>query len=196
MRNWMIVVAGGAMLAACSGESAPEREVATPSTDVEQAVVDATPAADPRAEDIRRFLQQEYADAETIRYATGWSDLDGDGNEEALIYLASPYFCGSGGCPTRVLTQAGAMWRSVGDISVSRTPVTVLGSETNGWKDLTVDVGGGGMPGGIALLKFDGRSYPSNPTVAPAESAEGHGTVIIPEDAEMVVAETQQASGG
>ena len=183
MRNFAAPLCLLVSLAACDGASP------APRTATEAAAATATPAPSPtREEDIRRYLLQTYPDAAPLRYAFAWSDLDGDGVEEAIVHLASPYFCGSGGCNTLVLTPAGPMWRAVGEISVSRTPVSVLGSKTNGWRDLTVDIGGGGGGAGIALLKFDGQSYPANPTVPPAESAEGHGDILIAEDPVLIEA--------
>ncbi|MBX7533387.1 hypothetical protein K3165_10670 [Qipengyuania sp. 1XM1-15A] len=169
-------------LAGCSSGTEPDEAAETdaPETETTEA------AAPTREDDIRHFLLQEYPEAGTMRYALAWSDLDGDGADEAIVYLAAPYFCGTGGCPTLVLTPAGPMWRKVGDISVSRTPVTVLDSATNGWKDITVAVSGGGGPSGNALLKFDGEAYPSNPTVAPAEMTETTGEVVIAEMPEFI----------
>lgn len=137
-------------------------------------------------DDIRHFLLQEYPDAAPMRYALAWNDLDGDGADEAIVHLVAPYFCGTGGCNTLVLTQAGPMLRKVGDISVSRTPISVLDSKTNGWDDLVVSISGGGGPSGRMVLKYDGRSYPSNPTVAPATPTDEVGTELISEDPEMV----------
>jgi len=67
----------------------------------------------------------------------------------------------------------------VGDLSVVQRPVGVLDSSTNGWRDLAVSVSGGGNPGGTMKLMFDGKAYPSNPTVAPAEPVDSLGTVLI-----------------
>ena len=36
-------------------------------------------------------------------------------------------------------------------------------------------------------MTFDGSSYPSNPTVAPARMTDKTGTVLIPENPEMQV---------
>ena len=142
-------------------------------------------------DDIRHFLLQEYPDAAPMRYALAWHDLDGDGADEAIVHLAAPYFCGTGGCNTLVLTQAGPMWRKVGDISVSRTPISVLDSKTDGWDDLVVSISGGGGPSGRIVLKFDGQSYPSNPTVAPATPTDEVGTELISENPELMeLAET------
>lgn len=166
-------------IAACS--QTEDTEIAV--EDTGEAVAETASASTPSPEnDVRHFLLQEYPDAAPMRYALAWSDLDGDGTDEAIVHLVGPYFCGTGGCPTLVLTPAGPMWRKVADISVSRTPVTVLDTSSNGWKDITVAIAGGGGPSGNALLKFDGEAYPSNPTVAPAEMTEETGTVVIEEE--------------
>ena len=169
-------------IAACGAE--PEAEA--PATVSSEAV---SPAPASAEEDIRHFLLQEYPEAAPMQYALAWADLNGDGADEAIVHVVTPYFCGSGGCNTLVLTPAGAMWRKVAEISVSRTPIAVLDSETNGWKDLAISVSGGGGPSGMMRLAFDGESYPSNPTVAPAEPTEETGTVLLPEEPEMTTLE-------
>ena len=179
-------------LAACSSGTETEKPTQTGTPDTE-AIEAAAPTRD---DDIRHFLLQKYPEAGSMRYALAWNDLDGDGAEEAIVHLASPYFCGSGGCPTLVLTPAGPMWRKVGDISVSRTPVTVLDSETQGWKDITVAVSGGGGPSGNARLAFDGEAYPQNPTVPPAEMTAETGTVVISETPEFLELEPKDSPKG
>ncbi|ANY20353.1 hypothetical protein A6F68_01843 [Tsuneonella dongtanensis] len=192
MRKSLLVVSLLA-LAACT-EKAPSdsEEAAAPAT---TAATSPAPA-DREEEDIRQFLLQEYPDATPMQYALAWRDLNGDGAEEAIVHLVSSYFCGTGGCNTLVLTPAGPMWSKVAEISVSRTPVTVLDSKTNGWNDLTVSIAGGGGPAGIALLKHDGKSYPSNPTVPPAEIVAEAGTEVITEDPVLVKLEGEKPSGG
>ncbi len=171
-------------LAACQQAEVPAEPEA-------EATEEASSQAATAEEDIRHFLLQEYPDAPTINYALAWSDLDGDGADEAIVHVAGPYFCGSGGCNTLVLTAAGPMWRKVADMTVSRTPVTVMDGATNGWKDITVAVAGGGGPSGTALLRFDGEAYPGNPTVPPAEMVEAGGTVLLAEDVEFTTLEPE-----
>ena len=192
MLRTLLLAASVTALAACSSNAEPTDEAKSETPKAEAGETEA-PSAE---EDIRHFLLQEYPDAAPMRYALAWSDLDGDGADEAIIYLVTPYFCGSGGCNTLVLTPAGPMWRKVGEISVSRTPVTVLESTTNGWKDITVAVSGGGGPSGNALLKFDGEAYPSNPTVAPAELTDTSGTIVIAEEPELTELKAMDGSGG
>lgn len=180
-------------LVACGGNAEPATDNAADEVGETVASADAerTAAFAAAEEDIRHYLLQEYPDMGELRYALALHDLDGDGAQEAIVHVVSPMVCGSGGCNTLVLTPAGPMWRKVGDISVSRTPVTVLESETNGWRDLTVDIGGGGGSSGIALLKFDGEAYPSNPTVPPAETVEEGGEILLAEDPVFSVAAPQ-----
>ena len=187
----LVLAASLVSLAACS----PAEEAEAPAEDRIAAGTQAAPSTVPE-DDIRHFLMQEYPDGLPMRYALAWSDLDDDGADEAIVHLVGSYFCGTGGCPTLVLTPAGPMWRKVADISVSWTPVTVMDSTTNGWKDITVAVGGGGGPAGNALLKFDGETYPSNPTVQPAEVTGVTGAVLIAEEPDFTELAADDGSGG
>lgn len=132
-----------------------------------------SPAAADAARDVDHFALQAYPDAGSIDYALAWQDLDGDGADEAIVYLTGPYFCGSGGCSLLVLTKAGAMWREVGKVSTVRTPIAVLATRSHGWRDLAVKVAGGGGPVGTVLLRFDGAAYPGNASLAPPGNAGG-----------------------
>jgi hypothetical protein len=96
-------------------------------------------------------------------------DLDGDGRPEVLVYLFGSYTCGSGGCNTLVFrtTDAGD-YRLVADIALTNNPVVVSERRTRGWNDLITLVAGGGVRAHYAVLRFDGKSYPNNPTAPPA----------------------------
>jgi hypothetical protein len=53
--------------------------------------------------------------------------------------------------------------------SIVQLPIRLLPTSTRGWRDIGVTVAGGGInPGYMARLRFDGRRYPSNPSVPPA----------------------------
>lgn len=116
---------------------------------------------------------------------SGWKDLNGDGRPEALVYISGQDLCGSGGCDMLVLEQSGGTFRVRGDLSISRLPVAVLPQRNHGWRSLTVLVAGGGIvPGYRAVLPFDGRHYPSNPSVEPAHPLKGNldEEIIIGDD--------------
>ena len=53
--------------------------------------------------------------------------------------------------------------------TITQLPIMLLDTSSRGWRDVSVTVAGGGIPRAYsARLRFDGRQYPSNPTVPPA----------------------------
>ena len=130
-------------------------------------------------------------DHHLTRYSVVLVDLDGDKRPEALIYAMSTIAgglqsdeCGSGGCDLYVLSLTSTGYRQISDISITRPPIRVLPSITRGWHDLGVMVAGGGIINGYeARLRFDGGSYPTNPTVSPAVRVKAVvGKVVIASD--------------
>lgn len=147
------------------------------------AALAATPA-DAQRRSLRAFLhhQLESEQDPSLRYDAAFVDLDGDGRDEAVVYLTGNSVCGSGGCDLHIYTPKGRSWREVSALSISRPPIEVLPTRTRGWRDIAVFVAGGGIiPGYEARLRFDGRSYPTNPSVAPATplARRAHGRVLI-----------------
>jgi hypothetical protein len=137
------------------------------------------------------FLQRKYGREreflEEPRYSAAAVDLNGDGRAEAVVYLESRGFCGTGGCGFEVFERSGGEWRIVAQTSIGWPPVRVLESRSHGWRDLAVIVAGGGInPGYEALLPFDGRSYPDNPSMPPARPLRPPppGQVLIPREPE------------
>lgn len=135
---------------------------------------------------LKKFLQQ-YVGPPTqdpgARFLSAFVDLNGDGKQEAIVYLLHNDFCGSGGCPMLVLTPQDSSYRIITKTTVTRPPIRVLATKTNGWSDLSVSVSGGGIRNAYdAKLSFNGKKYPSNPTVSPAQKLQGKptGSIIIP----------------
>jgi len=120
---------------------------------------------------LEQHLQQLVGDVPgPVHYFAQQTDLNGDGRPETIVHVAGPMVCGTGGCNTAVLTPEAQGLRTVAWISVTRPPVAVAETRTNGWRDLIVRVSGGGIiPGYDARLRYDGLAYPANPTVPPAE---------------------------
>jgi uncharacterized protein YecT (DUF1311 family) len=116
--------------------------------------------------DVEVVLHTQYGvpDAE-IRYRDGTVDLDDDGRDELLVHVVGSTACGSGGCPTLIFTPTRSGYRLVSTIAVTRTPIGVSATTTDGWRDLIVRVSGGGTRARDVELLFDGTSYPANPTV-------------------------------
>lgn len=126
------------------------------------------------------FLRQ-YAGDGDLRYLEARADLNDDGQDEIVVYPIGPSICGSGGCNLLVLTPDGSGYRTVMDASVSQLPIRLLPESSNGWRDLSVAVAGGGLPAGAARMRFDGAKYPSNPTVE-EQVDEDAGSVLIADD--------------
>lgn len=139
---------------------------------------------------LRRFLQ-DYANVPSLpqdkatRYFDVFVDLNSDSQEEIVVYLVGPQWCGSGGCTVLILLPEGSTFRVLTRITIVRRPVRVLAATCNGWQSLGVWVQGGGVSAGYeAILKFDGRTYPSNPTVSPAQRSrrKEKGKIIISDE--------------
>ncbi len=130
--------------------------------------------------DVATAVTAALGDDFDARYFDARVDLNGDGRDEVLAYVAGPMICGTGGCPLYVFTPGASGYGLVAQMSVVHVPVRVASASTNGWRDLVVAIAGGGIPAGNAVLKFDGKTYPSNPTVPPAEPAASlEGTEIL-----------------
>jgi hypothetical protein len=116
-------------------------------------------------------------------YKRADADLNGDGKPETFIYSTVPSNCGSGGCGLLILSPQKEGFRIVLRSTVTQLPIRLLKTSTHGWRDVGVTVAGGGIiQAYTARLRFDGRRYPSNPTVPPAipmSRASGH--VLISE---------------
>ncbi|GMQ25295.1 hypothetical protein Aoki45_19770 [Algoriphagus sp. oki45] len=83
-------------------------------------------------------------------------DLNGDGDQEILVGMTGPFFCGSGGCTVLLLTSHGDV---ITRFSVVKYPAYLDDESSNGWKNLILYSGGANR-----VAQFDGTSYPANPS--------------------------------
>jgi hypothetical protein len=147
-------------------------------------------AAQPsRDQALRNFLQTSFADARAewaeTSYVGAFADLNGDGRDEALVSLRSGLFCGSGGCALYIYTPQGASWRQVAELTIVNAPVRLLNTRSRGWRDLAVHVRGGGIEiPHEARIRFDGRTYASNPSMEPRLRRGTPGRVLIGDNGE------------
>ena len=110
-----------------------------------------------------------------------------DGGFDIAAYISGRSWCGSGGCELMILEPDGTSFRILGDLGITNLPIRQLKTSSHGHPDIGVVVRGGGLrPGHEARLRFDGKTYPDNPTVPPAEPIErkAEGDVIIDQPAE------------
>ena len=113
-----------------------------------------------------------------VRYLHVFVDLNGDGSNEAITYLLGSSWCGSGGCPTYVLSFSRGHWSFVSKIVATNPPIRVLTSVSNGWRRIAVRVRNPGLPAHEVELRFNGKTYAwgsMRPSVGSAP-----GEVVIP----------------
>jgi len=124
-------------------------------------------------ESLETFLRHDLAvsgvpEDKTTRYSSAFVDLRDDGTQEIIVYVSGQHWCGSGGCTMLLLTADGPSYKVVTSFTITRPPIRVLATKTHGWRDIAVQVRGGGQLGYEAGLSFDGKTYPPNPSVPPA----------------------------
>lgn len=118
-----------------------------------------------------------------VRYYYNRVDLNGDGVPEIFVYLTGPLLCGTGGCSGLILECENGGYTVKSRFSLVRTPVFVSETKINGWKDIIMYVAGGGIEASYRVLKFDGKTYPLNPSIQPkVESSNIKGIGIIRDD--------------
>ena len=143
---------------------------------------------------LRKYLRKRSdTEDKTTRVSVAFVQLQGSGTPEAIVYLTGQSWCGSGGCLTLVLGRKDSSYKVVSSIPITRLPIRVLRGTSKGWHDIGIWVQGGGIqPGYEAELQFNGRTYPTNPSMPPAKplrrnvggevviSAEQEGTPLYP----------------
>ncbi|GGP02142.1 hypothetical protein GCM10010992_05340 [Cloacibacterium rupense] len=172
----------GLVLVACKKEASP----ASDAVKTDSAVVSSDSLADPdttdtiaaanytaaatntqTAEKVRKFLQTEFkkdVDSKALqdndkKFIQFEFDINDDGKKEIFVGLNGPYFCGTGGCTQYILNEDGT---KLANFTVSDYPVVIDNTKTNGYKDLFIMSGGK-----YRIVKFDGKTYPSNPSTLP-----------------------------
>ena len=161
-----IVLAAVLWVAACGGGGQPVPPNSTATASPGSGALDLARGSDELGQAVRGALGGDWE----AFYFDAQADLDGDGTPEAITYVAGPMICGTGGCPLYVFASGPQGYRLVSRLSVVRPPVRLSPRSSQGWRNLVVGVGGGGLAAGHAELKFDGKIYPANPTVPPAEA--------------------------
>ncbi len=128
---------------------------------------------------LKPFLSENYltdADRRAIRekdrkFQFYEIDLNNDGKKEIFINFPTRYFCGSGGCTLLLLNSD---LEIISKFTVTQTPLYAVDEMENGYKKLYVESGGEWKE-----LLFDGKKYPSNPTMAKKSSKEPGETAEV-----------------
>ena len=85
-------------------------------------------------------------DFNNLMFGYALVDLNGDGRNEAVVYITEAGWCGSSGCDLEIFERSKSGWRPFGvDLGNTRAPIRLLPSKTHGWHDL----GGWQFGGGV-----------------------------------------------
>lgn len=103
------------------------------------------------------------------RYAL--TDLSSDGRLDAIVLISDPDYCGTGGCTLLVIQGTSAGFKVISDSTITREPIYLLREVRSGWHTISVLVAGGGVEAGQALMRFNGKQYPGNPSIEPRATA-------------------------
>lgn len=131
---------------------------------------------------LRGYLSHGGEDSpDTTTRITAIKVATSHGGEEDVVYISGSGWCGSGGCRLLILGRAKSTFKILGKVTIVRLPIRLLPSTSHGHPDIGVMVQGGGIsPGYEAVLSFDGKKYPGNPSVPPArKTGTIQGGVII-----------------
>lgn len=119
-------------------------------------------------------MKKADPEIEADQYDIARADLDGDGKEDILALMnGKSGYCGSGGCTLFVHKGKENGFSKICSIAVVNPPIYLRKASTKGMRDLLVTVSGGGATPGLAVLSFDGTTYPPAPGEATAKQEEG-----------------------
>lgn len=89
-------------------------------------------------------------------------DLNDDYVPEYFVYAYGPMLSGSGGASALILSNN---YKEISRFTLVQTPITISKHKTKNWKDIIMRVSGGGATPSTVVMKFDGETYPSNPSL-------------------------------
>jgi hypothetical protein len=99
-------------------------------------------------------------DIQNLVYGYALIDLNGDGRNEAIVWARNASRCGTGGCGLDVYVHQKSGWYMLSHTPITRPPIKILNSRTNGWHDLASWQAGGGIQRPYeARLRFNGVRY-------------------------------------
>jgi hypothetical protein len=130
---------------------------------------------------LETYIKSQGSNLKETQYRVAEIDLNGDKKKDALVFLEGSYWCGSGGCSMLIFANKNESFKLVSAISLVRDPVIVSETKTKNWRDIIVHVGGGGGEAKNVALKFNGSSYPTNPSLIKplASNAKVQGTEVF-----------------
>lgn len=122
------------------------------------------------AEMFKEELSKKLIDEQSRKFRLFEHNLNKDPEKEIFVGLTGSNFCGSGGCTVLLLSSKGDL---ISRFTVTGNPILIGDTNTKGWKDLILH-----SDGKDHLMKFDGKTYPSNPSTQPVYVSNKAQTLI------------------
>lgn len=113
---------------------------------------------------IERAIRQKYTLYSQATYYYNRVDLNGDGQPEAIVNVIDGGLTGTSGFLTIIAQKIGQEYRLLEDIQGTGIPLIVTNQKSNGWNDLIMRPGHRSYEGRYYLMKFNGKTYRSDPT--------------------------------
>lgn len=114
-------------------------------------------------------------DEYSYSYTYNYTDLNGDDYKDAVVLLVGMEFAGSGGSTALILKGVENGFAPLSTMTLVNAPIIISDEKTSDYKDIILNVSGGGAESSYNVMKFDGKAYPKNPSVAPLVE---DGTVV------------------
>jgi hypothetical protein len=151
-------------LTAC-GSSLSERDVLTPMPFAEN---QQDPSDEALAMAVSNLVEEQNAPPNSV-YDFERVDLNGDGKRDGIVLFKLPHthWCGWDGCGMAVFEARDDDFVPVATISSVRGPIYIPNTENEGWRDIIIRVSGTNLPDRNIVMKYNGRSYPQSPLLAP-----------------------------
>ncbi len=93
-----------------------------------------------------------------LNYVSRRVDLNGDGQKEVLVWAPMNDLGGTSGYPIIVFARTVKGYRVLWEDG-AWTPLIVLNTKQNGWRDIAYQIGGGGSAWQYDIVRFNGKSY-------------------------------------
>ena len=140
-----------------------------------------------RDQRLEKALKEEFnleEERNQVRYYYNKVDLNDDGINEVFAYPVGPPVCGTGGCSAAIFKRENGEYKLLSRFSLVNNPIIISNNKTNGYRDIIMYVTGGGIESFFAELKYNGTSYPGNPSVQPEvkPGTKVSGIAIIADD--------------
>ena len=115
-------------------------------------------------------LSKKLIDEQSRKFRLFEHNLNTDPEKEIFVGLTGSNFCGSGGCTVLLLSPKGEL---ITRFTVTGDPILIADTKTKGWNDLILHSNGKDH-----LMKFDGKTYASNPSTQPVYTSSSSQTLV------------------